>query len=376
MRVLHAIPALGGGGAERQLSLLAPALRSSGMDVHVVYQHPGEYHEILAESGIGLHPLGLTGHRDPRLPHRLHRTLRAVNPDVVHTWLPVMDAVGGAVALAARIPWLLSERSVAAAYATPSLTMRARSLLAPRAAGVVANSNDGLAHWAGVFPAARRFLVPNAVPLAAIAAAPPLDRMELPLDPGAPLVVYAGRFSQEKNTVVLVAALVELARTGEVVAMLCGDGAERVSAEAAVRAAGVADRIYFAGYRADLWSVLKAADVVVSLSRFEGTPNVALEAAATGIPLLLSDIPAHRALFADDAADYVAVDDTQVVADTLREMLADRDRTARRARLARERVGSRDPVACARILRAAYDVTLRADTGRGAAERGTGALVW
>ena len=41
MHILHIIPNLSGGGAERQLSYLAPELVRLGHDVHVVYSREG-----------------------------------------------------------------------------------------------------------------------------------------------------------------------------------------------------------------------------------------------------------------------------------------------------------------------------------------------
>jgi len=346
VRIFHVIPSLGGGGAERQLSLLTPALVAAGVDVHIAYQYDGAHRQRLEQEGAVLHPLTLRSHRDPRLPWRLHRAVRGTRPDIVQTWLPLMDVAGGLVALTLRIPWLFGERSVAAAYQPPSAGVRLRAILARHAAGVIANSAAGLEHWRHVLPSERRFVVPNALPFAEIAAAPALDRATLPLDPGPPLIVYAGRFAPEKNLGVLLAALTEIVTEGSAVALLCGDGPERRAAEAMA----VRGRIVVTGYREDIWSVLKAASAVVSLSHFEGSPNVVLEAAACGTPLVLSDIAAHRALLGSGGACYVDRTDAAAVARALRAALSDREAAARTARQAYRQLGDREPGACASAL--------------------------
>lgn len=55
---------------------------------------------------------------------------------------------------------------------------------------------------------------------------------------------------------------------------------------------------------------LKAADIFVSLSRYEASPNVILEAFASGLPVLVSDIPAHRELVQDGVSGRIVADDT------------------------------------------------------------------
>lgn len=62
------------------------------------------------------------------------------------------------------------------------------------------------------------------------------------------------------------------------------------------REAGDDRRIRFAGQVSDVATWLRAADFFVSASRSEGLPNAALEAMASGLPLVLSDIGPHREL--------------------------------------------------------------------------------
>jgi glycosyltransferase involved in cell wall biosynthesis len=63
---------------------------------------------------------------------------------------------------------------------------------------------------------------------------------------------------------------------------------------------------------------MKRARVFVSLSRYEGSPNVVLEAAACGTPLVLSDIAAHRDLVGDETASFVDCDDAEQAAEAIR----------------------------------------------------------
>ena len=154
MKVLHCIPTLSSGGAERQLSLLAPAQRAHGIDAHIAFVRAGAHYERLARSGVPLHHLHARSNHDPRIATQLWSVVSDVRPDIVHTWLPMMDLMGGSIALARRVPWVLSERSNAEAYVERFKDRVLRNRLGRWADAVVANSNGGAQVWRGpTFPA-------------------------------------------------------------------------------------------------------------------------------------------------------------------------------------------------------------------------------
>ena len=111
LRVLHIIPTLEGGGAERQLSMLAAEQARRGCDVHVALRRTGVHAGAIRDCGVQLHKLGDVRSVDPRLFFALRKIIRSVRPDVVQTWLPQMDLIGGLAAASERIPWVVSERT-------------------------------------------------------------------------------------------------------------------------------------------------------------------------------------------------------------------------------------------------------------------------
>jgi glycosyltransferase involved in cell wall biosynthesis len=71
---------------------------------------------------------------------------------------------------------------------------------------------------------------------------------------------------------------------------LVGDGDQHAQLQAQARLAGVADRIDFLGFRDDVASLLRSADIFVSASHGEGMPLTVLEAMAAGLPAVVSDV--------------------------------------------------------------------------------------
>ncbi len=336
MRILYCIPTLGHGGAERQLSYLGAALAAAGHEVHVASSHGGPNLARLEAAGVEWHRLGGASHRDPVIFFRLLRLMRRLRPDVVQTILTPMDIHGGAAALLTRTHWVLRESSSAPLY-TAGWRNRLRLSLGRMADAVVSNSAGGDAYWRAAPGAQALHVIPNAIPFDEIARAD--AKHATGFGPAEKVVLYAGRMDEGKNVESLIAALARVAGEAPFTAVMCGDGPRRPHLEQLARSLGVAHRIVFRGYVDNLWDLMKRADVLVSLSRVEGCPNVVLEAMACGCPLVVSDIPAHREMLDERSARFAAPDDAVKAATDIKAILADGD--AARARAARARAAGR-----------------------------------
>ncbi|WP_019571816.1 glycosyltransferase family 4 protein [Thioalkalivibrio sp. ALMg3] len=86
------------------------------------------------------------------------------------------------------------------------------------------------------------------------------------------------------------------------------------------------ETVVLKGHVDNIKDYLNAADVFVSSSLAEGLPNTVLEAMASGLPCILSDIPPHRELQEDDDA-FFPCGDISALSSRLSAM-ADKDRTA------------------------------------------------
>jgi glycosyltransferase involved in cell wall biosynthesis len=164
------------------------------------------------------------------------------------------------------------------------------------------------------------------------------------LDVNEPYVLYAGGISPHKNVEALIDAYasVRAAWRGPLRLVLVGD-LEReayVSAADSVRtriaAHGIEDGVLLAGFVPDetLACLYSGAAAVAIPSLAEGFGLPAVEAAACGAPLLLSDLPAHRETLGD-AALYFAAHDRDALAAALRRALASqelREQLGRRGR--------------------------------------------
>jgi glycosyltransferase involved in cell wall biosynthesis len=321
MKIMYCIPTLEYGGAERQLSYLAVELAGKGHEIHVVFLREGANLERLRAGGVASHRLPQAGNHDPKNFFNLLRLIRSVKPDIVQTSLPLMDILGGGAALASGVRWVLKESSSAAAYPA-HWKSKLRAVLSRRADAIVSNSTAGDAYWQAKGARCARYVIPNGIPLDEIAEARPASGANgLLFAPDDKLVLYAGRMDSGKNVENLIVALSRLATEVSFTALLCGDGLLRPKLEGLVAELGLKDRIVFTGNVANLWSLMKRADAFALLSRFEGRPNVVLEAMACGCPLIVSDIPAHREILNDRSACFADPDEPAEIAEALKTTL-------------------------------------------------------
>jgi len=88
---------------------------------------------------------------------------------------------------------------------------------------------------------------------------------------------------------------------------------------------GIAERVDFLGYRSDVGELLADYDIFCSASRWEGLPLTVVEAAAAGLPLVLSDIPQMHEVVTGDEAAFFPPGDAEAAARAIRQVMADYD---------------------------------------------------
>lgn len=142
-----------------------------------------------------------------------------------------------------------------------------------------------LANWVqgwGV-PASKINVIYNAVELET-----EITPAEIPLSTPIKLVTV-GRLVPWKRVDGIIEAIANLDHVG---LMVVGEGPERSRLEELVSSLGVAERVYFAGYRkkAETLALMAAGDVFVLNSTYEGLPHVVLEAMLLGLPVVATAV--------------------------------------------------------------------------------------
>ena len=145
-------------------------------------------------------------------------------------------------------------------------------------------------------------------------------REEFALPQEKKIIVYGGVFNDRKNQRFLLEAVSREKEFENICFLLLGNGVEY---ETLYKQYSNKDNIIMPGNTDRMADYLRASDYYVSTSKSEGLPNGVLEAMATGLPVLLSDIPQHKEILEADEAvgELYAQDDMKDFQIKLRELL-------------------------------------------------------
>jgi glycosyltransferase involved in cell wall biosynthesis len=110
-------------------------------------------------------------------------------------------------------------------------------------------------------------------------------------------LVAAGRLEAQKGFDIAIEAI-KLMKQRDVSLTILGAGPLRKELEQHACRMQVQGQVHFAGYRSDVYQFLSRADGFLLSSRFEGFPNVVIEALACGTPVIATPVPGLESLFA------------------------------------------------------------------------------
>lgn len=158
-----------------------------------------------------------------------------------------------------------------------------------------------------------------------------------------PVLASIGRISPEKGQADLVEALGILKAQGRAVsAVLAGDGPDRASITARIRALGLEASVRLPGYVDPPQRILEETDLMVLPSHTEGLPNVVLEALAMEVPVLATRVGGTPEIVTDgETGRLVEPRSPAALAAAIGDFLANPAPWREMARRGRERVETR-----------------------------------
>ena len=304
LKVLQIIPTLDRSGAEKQLVILAKGLPRDRFRVEVAaLTRLGPLAGELQAAGVPVKLIGKRHKVDPLAMARLFRVVREGRFDVVQTWIFAANAYGRVAARRAGVPVVVTaEMAVDLWKGRGSLAVDRR--LAGWTDRVVGNSDAVVDFYrrAGI-QEGKLAMIPSGIDDAPPPQVDPAEvRAELGIAAGAPLAIFAGRLAEQKGVDDLLYALDILQHVlPDLRTLIAGEGPLRGRLEGLAVAFGLRDKVRFLGHREDVPRLLAAADLLVLPSRYEGLPNVVLEAMRAGKPVVATAAPGTTEVVAHDA---------------------------------------------------------------------------
>jgi len=312
--ILFAIQELDSGGPDRVLfELLTHLPRDRFRLGLIVGKGGGRYFDSLP---LDVEKTVIGGGRYP--VRRLARAIDAFRPAILFTTLRMNLTAAFATMISRHRPVFISRQAnaIASDFAILKQQSRIKHRLAEqvtlfslrRADAVVAQADDMATEIARhVSPRQRIATIGNPADIPSIEALAIEQAHSVATPVGNPAIISVGRLMPQKGYDILVRALPAILEVhpGAEITIL-GDGAQRDALEALAQSLGVSTAFHLPGQSAQALGAVRQADLFVSSSRYEGFPNVILEAMAVGTPVAATKCPGTGELVIDGETGWLA----------------------------------------------------------------------
>ncbi|MCA9074186.1 MAG: glycosyltransferase [Planctomycetaceae bacterium] len=314
-RIAFCITELDPGGAERALVRIVSGLDRDRWSPHVYcLAERGPLADDLDAANVPVTCLNVRSNRDVGVIGRLTRALREFQPELLQTFMFHGNLVGRIAAWWAGVPHVVAGVRVV----EPDMRWRMRldrwtnrlvdhTVCVSRA---VADAYLDLGYGEDQLT-----VVPNGVDFERFANAEPADLTTFGIPRNSHTIISVGRLHPQKGFDRLIDAFADVTARATVDEpfhlMIVGEGPERQMLESQIDRLGLNAHVHLIGRQPETAPLLRATDLFVLSSRWEGMPNVLLEAMAAGLPCVATNVEGVAELITDEKTGLcVSVDGT------------------------------------------------------------------
>jgi glycosyltransferase involved in cell wall biosynthesis len=325
-RILYVVSQLGQGGAEQQLYYVLKYLKPNATIVSLA--PGGHWLKPYQELSYNVIELRRSGSFDLSRLTGVRKAIQEQQPDIVHMW---MDGVPGAYG---RLATLFSSRPTIVGIRShpvrdPKWYSRLTRLWLNRHISIfvsnAVSSQEYLVQHDHV-PAAKSRFIPNGLELNRFAPRTGEKPDLMPDEWRDKLIIgTVGALAKRKSPEVFVRVAKQVIDQNPNVRFLhAGGGSLQETVEQLVHELGIEDYIHFLGSRSDIPEVLRAFDILLMTSSNEGTPNAVMEAMATALPSVVTDIGDCKVLVEGNESGFVApIGDVDCLTDYVMRLVRD-----------------------------------------------------
>ncbi len=326
MRVLHIITGLDDGGAEAVLFRLCK-LDKKYQHIVISLQAKQKYESLLKKLNISVHTLNFSNSSINFFGlFKLFKLIRQIKPDVVQTWMPHADLIGGVLARIAgikKIFWGVHHANLIKGKINRLVIMIVRlnallSNLVPTKIIYCAEKSREVQESIG-FKKSKGVVVHNGYDTNSFFQDSSLDhiiRNELGIPDETFLIGHVGNYHPLKDQETLIKSLRYLDQKSiNFNAILVGNKLEPSNKNLVtlINENGLTERIHLLGIRNDITTIMNGIDIFMLSSISEAFPNVLNEAMACETPCVTTNV-GDAALIVGDTGWVVSPQDSKALA--------------------------------------------------------------
>ena len=311
-RILFVIGQLSVGGAERQMIYLATHLDKSKYQVLVCsFSADVPLLSILNNANVQTVIIPQAMKPDLTRPIKLFQLTKSYKPDLIHSYLFVANTWARIIGSILKVPVVLSERS-SEIKKTTWVKIINRTLVS-YGSHLIANSQSGADRVIqnNEFSPDKVSIIYNGIPIDKYNCRISEEQKakllyEFGIKEGTQVIGLIGRLSFAKNHELLFESYKTIVEHFPHSRILCvGDGPRKKELMQLVETFGIKDHVFFTGMRKDIPECFSIMDVMVLPSRWEGLPNVILEAMAAKCPVVAADVGGVSELVTDGVTGWL-----------------------------------------------------------------------
>lgn len=309
-KIVYIIGQLGKGGAEVQLYELVKGLNKERFDPMVVSLSEGGYWaDKIRKSGVELIELPRKQHAEFGRLFKLIRIFREKKPDIVHTYMYAANSYGRIAAILTRVPVIIaSERNSAEIDKDKTRTeIYLDKLLAVFTSAIICNSSNAAKSLVNrySFNDNKIFTIHNGIDSDKFSKRADFDNQR---KLAKKVVGTVGRLYPQKNHQLFLDAariLVEKIEDEDLKFLIIGEGPLKDELKSYAKKLGIDGKVIFTGSRDDVPDLLPMMDVFALTSNWEGLSNAIMEAMASGLPCVVTDVGGNSELVVDGETGFV-----------------------------------------------------------------------
>lgn len=287
------IPGFKGGGAEKQCILLLNSLQhETDLQLHLVYFEKGILFDELKKDNLRLWKINSKSFYNPVNIWKVNLVFQKIKPDIIFSWILVADIYTYlAKKICGNFKWIMSERN-----SNYPITIKywLRRKIGVKADLIIANSNKGAEYWLKYGVKEKLItVIPNILQISS-----PERKIRLK---GNPTLMYAGRFEDQKNILVLTNAFCDFIEYNNLAkAYIIGEGSLKDDIIALIERRGKQNSVYVLPFKKNIIEYFKSTDIFVNISKREGMPNTVIENIGLKNKILVSRIDEHIEILGQD----------------------------------------------------------------------------